>query len=115
MKILVDKKIKALFCKIVVCILGYALLSLTIVVLNSDYMMLYLFLCVLGMFIAIIGVCYGHFKKQDEIMENAAAKITEYISGNKEARIPCDGEGEMYRLFHEVNLLAYSWLKMMKI
>lgn len=106
MKILVDKKIKALFCKIVVCILGYALLSLTIVVLNSDYMMLYLFLCVLGMFIAIIGVCYGHFKKQDEIMENAAAKITEYISGNKEARIPCDGEGEMYRLFHEVNLLA---------
>ena len=74
MKILVDKKIKALFCKIVVCILGYALLSLTIVVLNSDYMMLYLFLCVLGMFIAIIGVCYGHFKKQDEIMENAAAK-----------------------------------------
>ena len=57
MKILVDKKIKALFCKIVVCILGYALLSLTIVVLNSDYMMLYLFLCVLGMFIAIIGVC----------------------------------------------------------
>jgi signal transduction histidine kinase len=33
-------------------------------------------------------------------------QITEYISGNREARIPCDEEGKLYRLFHEVNSLA---------
>jgi signal transduction histidine kinase len=39
-------------------------------------------------------------------MENAVMQITEYISGNREARIPCDEEGKLYRLFHEVNSLA---------
>lgn len=33
-------------------------------------------------------------------------QITEYISGNREARIACDEEGELYRLFHEVNTLV---------
>lgn len=106
MKILADKKIKALFCKMVVFILGYVLLASLLIILNIDYMMIYLLLCAGGMGIAILGSCYVYFKKQDEIMENAVAKITEYISGNKEARIPCDEEGEMYRLFHEVNSLA---------
>lgn len=106
MKILADKKIKVLFCKMVVFILGYVLLASLFIILNIDYMMIYLLLCAGGMGIAILGSCYVYFKKQDEIMENAVAKITEYISGNKEARIPCDEEGEMYRLFHEVNSLA---------
>lgn len=39
-------------------------------------------------------------------MENAVTQITEYISGNHDARIECDEEGELYRLFHEVNALA---------
>ena len=60
----------------------------------------------LGMCIIIWGICYGYFKEQNEIMENAVAQIAEYMSGNQEARIPCDEEGELYRLFHEVNSLA---------
>jgi len=39
-------------------------------------------------------------------MENAVTQITEYISGNRTARIECDDEGELYRLFHEVNSLV---------
>lgn len=39
-------------------------------------------------------------------MENAVAQITEYVSGNQNARIECNEEGELYRLFHEVNTLA---------
>lgn len=58
------------------------------------------------MCITIMADCYGYFKEQNEIMENAVAQITEYISGNREMRIECDEEGEMYRLFHEVNSLA---------
>lgn len=106
MKILADKKIKALFYKIAVCISGYVLLSAIAVILNTDYTVCCLLLCVLGMCIAVMGNCYAYFKEQNTIMENAVAKITEYISGNKEARIPCDEEGELYRLFHEINSLA---------
>ncbi|MFV0413511.1 MAG: sensor histidine kinase, partial [Oscillospiraceae bacterium] len=39
-------------------------------------------------------------------MENATAQIQEYIAGNQNARIECDEEGELYRLFHEVNSLV---------
>ena len=39
-------------------------------------------------------------------METAVSQIMEYISGNHEARIDCDKEGEVYRLFHEVNSLV---------
>ena len=36
-------------------------------------------------------------------MENAAKQVREYIAGNKDARIECCEEGELYRLFHAVN------------
>jgi hypothetical protein len=39
-------------------------------------------------------------------MENAISQITEYISGNKGITIECNDEGELYRLFHEVNSLV---------
>ena len=40
------------------------------------------------------------------IIEGAAAQITDYIGGDQNARIQCDEEGELYRLFHEVNSLV---------
>lgn len=58
---------------------------------------LVIFLCMIGMGIAIVVFCYGYFKEQNEIMETAVAQITEYISGNHKARIDCDEEGEVYR------------------
>jgi hypothetical protein len=39
-------------------------------------------------------------------METAVNQITSYLDGNEDARIECDKEGEMYRLFHSVNTLA---------
>ena len=33
-------------------------------------------------------------------------RIKDYIAGNRNARIECDEEGELYRLFHEVNSLV---------
>ena len=38
-------------------------------------------------------------------MENAIGQITDFIAGNLNARIECNDEGDLYRLFHEVN----SW------
>ncbi|WP_411677766.1 sensor histidine kinase [Caproicibacter sp.] len=66
----------------------------------------YIFLCSLCMAVVILIFCYGYFKEQQMIIETAAEQITEYIAGDSDARIRCDEEGELYRLFHEVNSLV---------
>ena len=106
MKILVNRKIKALFCRILTCILVFALISALFLGFGLHDAALYILLCALAMGIVILIVCYGYFKDQNKIMENAVEQITKYISGNREARIACDEEGELYRLFHEVNSLV---------
>lgn len=106
MKILANRKIKALFYKNMVCMLIFIVVSVSFMMFELNNAALYILLCALFMCIAIMAACYGYFKEQNEIMENAVAQITEYISGNRETRIECDEEGEMYRLFHEVNSLA---------
>jgi hypothetical protein len=66
----------------------------------------YIFLCSLCMAAAILIFCYGYFIEQHVIIETATAQISDYISGDRNARIQCDEEGELNRLFHEVNSLA---------
>ncbi len=106
MRILADKKIKSLFCKILISILLFTLFSGAFLFFEIRNAAFYILLCAMVMGMVILVVCYGYFREQNEIMENAVMQITEYISGNREMRIACDEEGEMYRLFHEVNTLA---------
>lgn len=106
MRILANKKIKSLFCKILVCILIFTLFSAAFLFFEIRNGAFYILLCALAMCMVILAACYGYFREQHEIMENAVMQITEYISGDREARIVCDEEGEMFRLFHEVNTLA---------
>lgn len=106
MKILANEKIRALFRNMLCCIAGFVLVSILLIGLGIQHAALLIFLCALGMCIGIIAFCYQYFKEQNAIMEHAVDQITEYLSGNREARIVCDEEGEMYRLFHEVNALV---------
>ena len=106
MKILSNGKIKTLFYRILMCILIFTLLSASFMSLKLENAAFYIFMCSLCMGIGILIACYRYFKEQNKIMENAVTQITEYISGNRTARIECDDEGELYRLFHEVNSLV---------
>lgn len=106
MKILANKKIKVLFSKIVACIVIFVLTALLLTSFEAGSMALVIVLCMVGMGAAILIFCYGYFKEQNKIMETAVSQITEYISGNHEAHIDCDEEGEVYRLLHEVNSLV---------
>ncbi len=106
MKILTNKKIKTLFLRIILCVLVFTLLSVAFVALDLKAAAIYVLLCSVAMVIAVLTACFLYFREQNRLMEDAVAKITEYISGNHEARIECDKEGELYRLFHEVNSLA---------
>lgn len=106
MKILANRKIKALFYKILLYVMGFSLFFIVFIQLGIAQAALYIGGGAMGMGGPIIVSCYGYFKEQNEIMENAAEQIREYIFGNKDARIECNDEGELYRLFHEVNSLV---------
>ena len=106
MKILANKKIKELFGEITVCTVIFILAAVLLTSFEAESVTLVIILCMVGMGAVILIFGYGYFKEQNEVMETAVSQITEYISGNPEARIDCDEEGEVYRLFHEVNSLV---------
>ena len=106
MKILANKKNKELFGKITVCTVIFTLAAVLLTSFEAESVTLVIILCMVGMGAVILIFGYGYFKEQNEVMETAVSQIKEYISGNHEARIDCDEEGEVYRLFHEVNSLV---------
>lgn len=106
MKILANHKIKSLFDSIVLCVLVFTLIAALLMHPAADHTAVYTIICLWLMGIAILILCYGYFKWEHEIMENAVSQITEYISGNTDVMIECNDEGELYKLFHEINSLA---------
>lgn len=106
MKIFTNQDIKRLFFAIFIVMAVFALLSqITIRLLCHSFSLLLLLFSMLAL-CGIMAVCFWYFDKQNKIMERAAAKIEDYLSGDKNARIDCDDEGELYKLFHSVNVLA---------
>lgn len=106
MNILANKNIRQLFRRILLCMIIFTLLSAAFMVFGVKYAAVCIWLCSLCMSIVLIAVCHGYFRTQSMIMEDAVKQIREYISGNSDARIESNEEGELYRLFHEVNTLA---------
>lgn len=104
-KLLTNPKIKALFLHILFCTLLFETGMIVLLSLRSAPAAYLLCLPVL-MGAVTAFFCYRFFREQEQIIEDAAEKVREYISGNREARIECSEEGEWYRLFHEVNALA---------
>lgn len=111
MKLLANRKTKSLFYKMLLSIVVFTAVSVggkyyfdvRDVPGMGAYFILGSSLC---MALTIVVIQYKYFRDQDCIIENAAARIREYMSGDQEARIACNEEGELYRLFHEINSLA---------
>ena len=103
MNILVNKKIKRLFCQVLLFSAAFTLLSAVLTPKSAGHGGFLLPLC---MGVCILAAMLRYFREQNKIMENAVAQIREYSAGNQNARIECDEEGELYRLFHEVNSLV---------
>lgn len=106
MKILVNRRIKSLLGWVLLLIVAFTLLSMTFIIFEIKNAALYILACSLLMSILILTIIYKYFKEQNEMMETAVLQIKEYIWGNKNARLECNDEGELYRLFHEVNALV---------
>lgn len=116
MRVFVNHKVRTLFIQIALCMAAAVLLSALPVVLGAvggwpmeavthvSIMTAPVFVSLTG--VVVLYVCYQYFRQQDSLMEEAVTQIREFISGDRDARIVCDEEGELYRLFHEVNSLA---------
>lgn len=52
-----------------------------------------------------IGCCL-YFHRQQQMIEDAISQISLFVSGDSDARIESGSEGSLYKLFHEVNMLA---------
>lgn len=106
MKILVNEEIRGLFAGISAVLAGGLALSQAAVwVLFREFSG---WLCLIWLLAAccVLAVCFRYFFRQNEILEEADAQIHAYLAGDTGARIDCNKEGELYRLFHSVNTLA---------
>lgn len=108
MKILANRDIKQLFCRIAGICLFFWLLTEGIVWHVCHQIRLIGGIAVLFalMFGLIAGTCWAYFSRQNRLMGEAAAKVQAFLDGDTDVRIACDEEGEIYRLFHVVNTLA---------
>ena len=106
MKIFVNKEIKKLFLAVSVIWVVSLLLTQGFLWLCYQRFSLFLLLVFVLSGGAILAVGCSYFKKQNQVMEQAVSQINAYLDGNHNARIECDDEGELYRLFHTVNSLA---------
>ena len=81
-------------------------LSSNIVFLKLENTALYVLLAAVLTALVVFASLYWYFRNQSKTMNNAITQIQKYIAGNRDARIECDDEGDLYRLFHEVNSLV---------
>ena len=106
MKILVNRKIKRLFLQVLLAAAVYLAASVFTLCLGPKNAVIYVGSAAALMVLFIFAALYRYFQDQSRTINEAAAQIREYIAGNQNARIGCDEEGDLYRLFHEVNSLA---------
>ena len=106
MKIFANKEIKELFLAISVIWAASLLLTQGFLWLCNQQLSMFLLLVSVLAGASILAVCYSYFRKQNQTMEQAVSQINAYLDGNRNARIECDNEGELYRLFHSVNSLV---------
>lgn len=106
MKIFSNKDIKQFFLDITTILIGFFLVAELLVWIIYKDLSLLVLLIFLPMLISVLAVCFLYFYKQNHLMEDAVFHIESYLDGDTNARIDCDEDGEMYRLFHSVNTLA---------
>ena len=70
-----------------------------------NWLTVLLFCALCGMGVAL-GMAVRRLRLQEQSMENAAARIREYLLDRRKGGIEYSEEGAMYHLFHEVNSLV---------
>ena len=106
MKLFVNNENKRFIGAAAAVLLLYAILSEALIwiyckKLSVVFLFLFLFLAA-----CILTIYVRYLLWQSRIIKKALHQIEAYLDGDMEARIDCDYEGELYRLFHEINTMA---------
>ena len=106
MKLLANREIRRFFLALSSVLIGFALLFALLLwpLCGQNVWWLLLLYALMAGIILLIGVLY--FRRQHAQLEAAVSAINAYLGGDVNARIECDEEGELYRLFHAVNAMA---------
>lgn len=106
MKLFVNKENKQFIETVMVILFLFAILCE--ILLWVFYQKLSVVFFILFLFFAgcVLAICVRYLIRQSKIIETAIHQIESYLGGDMGARIDCDHEGELYRLFHEVNTMA---------
>ena len=106
MRMLTNGAIKRLFLEISLCLASLVVLSQLAVCLLPDWA--HLCLLVLSLLTAggILASCARYFRRQERTIEKAQTQISALLAGDSAARISCDEDGELFKLFHSVNTMA---------
>lgn len=91
---------------VLLTIAAFTAASVFIVFLKQENAVHYVLLAAVLTALVVFAALFWYFRNQSKIMNDAIGQIREYIAGNRDARIECDDEGDLYRLFHEVNSLV---------
>ena len=106
MKVFANREIRILF-RTVLAVWAVALALTQGIVWHTthafSFALLLVFLLLGG---CLWGVLFRYFQRQSALLEQAVQQIQSCLDGNPDARLGCDREGELYRLFHSVNALA---------
>ena len=106
MKILADRKIRHLFLCVLLAVAIFTIVSVSLICLRRPGAAISVALAAVLMALAVFAALYCYFREQSRTINRAIGQIHAYIAGDRNARIACDEEGDIYRLFHEVNCLA---------
>ena len=104
MKLFVNKDIERFFSALSIVLA----LFLTVEGIAALYRKIPIWFLVLSLLTALMIWIIGfqYFRRQNRLLEQGVSRINAYLSGDHTARIECDYEGELYKLFHSVNTLA---------
>lgn len=105
MKKYIDKDFKKLFFSVIFSNIIFILILFIFYFLNIENKILYLIIIYILSSIFVLISLDKYFNKNNNIIKNAKKEIQEYILNNSDINIDCDFEGEIYKLFHEINLL----------
>lgn len=103
---LTNAAIKRLFLEISLCMASIVVLSQLAVRLLPDWAPLCLLVLSLLTAGGILASCIRYFLQQERTIEEAQAQISALLAGDSAARISCDEDGELFKLFHSVNTMA---------
>lgn len=106
MSICTNRDTKMLFPPIFIAFIVFCGVTQCYVKLTSGAFQVWLLLFSCLLFLAVTGICFLYVSRQQKLMEDAIRKMEQFLAGDENARIPCENEGSLYKLFHTVNTLA---------